>query len=132
MRVLLPVAGEETGSEKIARGFHNAKLVCIYDSESKAFEWKETSEISPNPGDLTHELKRLQINTIISGYIPPMVLQIFTRNGFSVLKARGRSVQKNISFFTQNQLESFTSQAARELWGCQSSCNSCSSTSCKN
>ena len=87
MRVLLPIAGKDTEREKIARGFHNAKLVCIYDSESKVFEWKQTAEISPNPGDLTHELKRLQINTIISGYIPPMVLQIFTRNGFFCIES---------------------------------------------
>lgn len=132
MRVMLPVAGKETGKEKIARGFHNARFVCIYDSDSKVFEWKETAKISANPGDLTNELKRLQINAIISGYIPPMVLQIFTRNGFSVLKARGSNVHENIGFFTRNQLESFTSKAARELWGCDTGCNSCSSTSCKN
>ncbi|MDX8338733.1 hypothetical protein SLH46_06045 [Draconibacterium sp. IB214405] len=132
MRVMLPITEKETEKAKIARGFHNARFVCIYDSELNSFECKETKEISPNPGDLTQELKRMGINNVISGYLPPMVLQIFTRNGLSVFKARGSNVTKNIDFFTQNQLESFTSQAARELWGCESGCNSCSSTSCKN
>jgi len=132
MRVMLPVEEKKRGKEKIAHGFHNARYVCIYDSEGNSFEWKETSEISPNPGDFTNELKRLGINTIISSYLPPMVLQIFTRNGLQVFKARGNNVTENIDFFSQNQLESFTSKAARELWRCDSSCHSCSSTSCKN
>ncbi|WP_297091635.1 hypothetical protein [uncultured Draconibacterium sp.] len=132
MKVMLPIANRETGKEKIAHGFHNARFVCIYDSDRESFEWKKVTEISPNPGEFTHELKRMGISTIISSYLPPMVLQVFTRNGLSVFKARGSNVNRNIDFFTQNQLESFTSKAARELWGCESGCNSCSSTACKN
>ena len=132
MRVMLPVTDRETERAKIAHGFHSARFVCIYDSEMKSFECRETKKISTNPGNLTLELKRMGINTIISGYLPPMVLQIFTRNGLSVFKARGNNVNKNIDFFTHGQLESFTSQAARELWRCESGCHSCSSSSCKN
>ncbi len=132
MKVMLPVAEKKRGREKLARGFHNASYVCIYDLEGKSFEWKKAAEVSPRPGDFTSELKRLGVDTIISSYLPPMVLQIFTRNGLQVFKARGTNVTENIDFFTQNQLESFTSQTARELWGCESGCHSCSSTSCKN
>ncbi|WP_346856825.1 NifB/NifX family molybdenum-iron cluster-binding protein [uncultured Draconibacterium sp.] len=132
MKVMLPIAEKKRGKETVARGFHNASYVCIYDSQSKSFDWMPVKEVSPNPGDFTKELQRMGINTVISGYLPPMALQIFARSGLEVFRARGTNVKENISYFIHNQLESFTTQAARETWGCNSSCGSCSSTSCKN
>lgn len=129
---MLPIADKEIGKETVARGFHNARYVCIYDSQSKVFEWMPVQDISSNAGDLGKELKGMGIGTIISTYLPPMTLRIFARSGLEVYKARGTNLKENISFFKRKQLESFTTQAAREMWGCESSCGTCSSTSCKN
>jgi predicted Fe-Mo cluster-binding NifX family protein len=132
MKVMLPIADKKSGKETVARGFHNAQYICIYDSHSKSFEWMAAKEMNHNPGDFSRELQRLGIKTVISAYLPPMALRIFARNGLDVYKARGINVEENIGFFSRNQLESFTTQEARETWGCKSSCGSCSSTSCKN
>lgn len=132
MRVMLPVMDKEKGKETVAHGFHNARHVCIYDSRRKSFEWMPAKEISSNPGDFTKDLQRMGINSVISAYLPPMALRIFARNGLNVYKARGVNLAENISFFKLKQLESFTAQAAWEMWNCQSSCGTCSSTSCKN
>lgn len=130
MKVMLPIADKERGKETVARGFHNASHVCVYDSHSKSFDWMPVKSISENPGDFTRELQRMGISTVISAYLPPMALRIFARSGLDVYRARGTKLDENIRFFVQNQLESFTTQSARETWGCNSSCGSCSSTSC--
>ena len=132
MKVMLPIAEREGGKETVAQGFHNAQYVCIYDYQNKSFEWMPVKKISSNPGDLSKELQRMGISKVISTYLPPMALRIFARSGLDVYRARGTNVEENITFLKHNQLESFTTQAARETWGCESSCGSCSSTSCKN
>lgn len=126
MRVMLPI--EESG--RLARGFHNASKVCIYDSSKECSEWKNVSEINLKPGEFTSELAKIGVDTVISGYLPPMVLQLFARCGVEVLKARGSNLEENISFFSKNQLEEFTSEFSREMWGCNSGCGSCNSKSC--
>ncbi len=132
MKIMLPIVDKKRGQETVAQGFHNARFICIYDSQRKSFDWMPAKAISSNPGEFSEELKRMGISTVISAYLPPMALRIFTRSGLAVYRARGTNVEENISFFNHNQLESFTSQAAREMWGCESSCSSCSSTSCNN
>lgn len=126
---MLPIVDKKSGREKVAQGFHNAKEVCIYDSLSNSYEWMRAQEISKNPGDFSNELKRLGIKTVISCYMPPMALRIFARSGLNVYKARGNSVTENVRFFRKKQLEPFTSQATREMWGCSGSCGTCG-TSC--
>lgn len=126
MRVMLPI--EESG--RIARGFHNASRVCIYDSYKECTEWKNVSDISLKPGEFSKDLVKTGVDSVISGYLPPMVLQLFTRCGLEVFKARGNDVEENISFFINKQLEEFTSETSRQMWGCNSGCGSCNSKSC--
>lgn len=130
MKVMLPIVDNERGKEKVARGFHNARYICIYDSKTKMFDWLPTKSISSNPGDFSKQVQQMGINTVISSYLPPLALRIFARSGLDAFKARGSSVEENIRFFSNNQLETFTTQAARETWACTTSCSSCSSTSC--
>jgi predicted Fe-Mo cluster-binding NifX family protein len=132
MKVMLPIAEKEKGKETVAPGFHNARYICIYDSQSKSFDWIEAKKINSNPGDFSKELRRMGISKVISTYLPPMALRIFARSGMEVYKARGTNVTENINFFSNNQLELFTNQTATEMRSCESGCGSCSSTSCKN
>lgn len=127
---MLPIEDNKKGKEKVARGFHNARSICIYDSKTQIFERMSARSLSENPGDFGRQIKQMGIRTVISAYMPPMALRIFAQSGLEAYKARGNSVQENICFFINNQLESFTTQSARETWGCQTSCSSCSSTSC--
>ncbi|QIA09382.1 NifB/NifX family molybdenum-iron cluster-binding protein [Draconibacterium halophilum] len=130
MKVMLPIADKKKGNETVARGFHNASYVCIYDSQSKSMDRMPVKAVFSNPGELGKELQQIGVSTVISGYLPPMALRLFARSGLEVFRARGTNVTENINFFIQNQLESFTTQKARETWGCNSSCGSCSSTTC--
>jgi predicted Fe-Mo cluster-binding NifX family protein len=130
MKVMLPITDKEIGKETVARGFHNARYVCIYDSKSEVFEWMPAKAVSPNPGDFTKELQRMGIDLIISAYMPPVALRIFARNGLEVYKSRGINVIENIEFLKRNQLETFTPESVRQIWGCESGCGSCNSKSC--
>lgn len=126
MKVILPVIEKET----VAEGFRNALFVCIYNSHDNSFEWLSTNKLYAGEGDLGEEIKHMGVDSVISGDMTPIALQIFIRNGIEVFKAKSDKVSENIEFFQKNQLELFTSQLAREIQACNNSCSSCSSTTC--
>lgn len=131
MKVILPILERERGKETIAKGFHNARYMCIYDSESKTYTWKNAAEIISETIDLSRDFEAMGIDSVICGYLPPMVWQIFSRSHLKIYRPRGNSFSENIEFFEKNQLELFSTGAAHEAWGkCGSGCSSCNSKSC--
>lgn len=127
---MFPIEDNKSGKEKIAPGFHNARCIYIYDSKTKILEIVSTASFSAKPGDFSKQIQQLGVSSVISTYMPPFALRVFARSGLDAYKARGNSVQENICFFINNQLESFSNESVRETWGCQSNCGSCGSTSC--
>lgn len=131
MKVILPVIDNGTDKHIVAGSFHNANFVCIYDLETKQYEWSPTKEITESFGNLSVELKRKGIHTVISNYVPMMALRLFVESGLRVFRAKSGKVGDNIKMLMDGQLDSFTfSMAAATGGGCSSSCSSCSSTSC--
>lgn len=127
---MIPVIGKEEGNAKVAEGFRLATSVCISDSDKKELEWISANELNTGNGDFSDDIKRLGTFAIISRSMAPIALQIFARNEIEVFKAKGTDISENIDFFQKKQLELLTTQEAREMQACDSSCSSCSSTSC--
>lgn len=130
MKVILPILEKRKGKATIAKGFHNARFMCIYDSEAKTYSWKNAEEIIAGTTDLSREFESMGIDSVICGYLPPMVWQIFSRSHLRIYRPRGNSFSENIDFFDKNQLELFSNGAANKAWQeCGRSCASCN-TNC--
>jgi predicted Fe-Mo cluster-binding NifX family protein len=130
MNIIIPVSDNKVAKDTIAKGFHNSEFACIYNNIDKTYEWVETKQLSSIEGNLSIDLKRKGIYTVISSHMQLMSLGLFTESGIKVYKAKGSSVVENIKLFNENNLELFTAQAALGGMNCCSSCSSCSS-SCK-
>ena len=129
MKVMLPVKDNQMRKNEIADGFHNIEFVCIYDSNLKTTEWFSAKEISETEGGLNSGLIQRGIYCIISKNVTPMVLTMFKRNGIDIYKAQGFDVLKNIEMFQEKQLTFFTTEELRQNTSCSSGlCSSCSST----
>lgn len=128
MKVMIPVVDNLSAKNNLAAGFHNAEYACIYDSESEAYEWIATDDISTKPGNLSIELKRKGIYNIISKQMSLMALGLFAESGLNVFKAESEDVSENIQKFVQNKLQPLTVQSAMGSSCSSSSCGSCSSS----
>jgi len=131
MKVMLPVIDDTSRKNVVADGFHNIEYVCIFDSNTKQYEWLGAKDISETPGGLNSGLTDQGIFSIISLNISPMVLSMFNRNGIQVWKAKGKDLEENLRLFQLSELKIFTAEECRITQACNtSSCSSCSST-CK-
>lgn len=128
MKVLLPVQNISDAKHSIADGFHNSEFVCIYNCKDKSFEWLPIAAITKKPGNLSLELKRKGITSVISNSMPFMALSLFMESGLSIFKANGISVDENIQLFLNNKLTVLSSKDTSMPSGCSSSCSSCSSS----
>ncbi len=126
MKVILPVVNDSDAKKDLAEGFHNAACVCIYDCDTNNYQWLLTSQLASKPGNLSLELKRRGISTIIAGSMSLMALGLFTEGGFFVYKSNGDDLYENIQMCLAEKLEPFTLQSVDELK------NNCSSTACKS
>jgi predicted Fe-Mo cluster-binding NifX family protein len=129
MKVMLPIVKDCDGDIKLAKSFHNAQNVCIYDCKNDLYEWISINKINADAGSFSFIIKQRKIKSVISCTIHPLVLKIFSENGLEVYKAEGNNLQQNISFFQNKKLNSFSGEDTNQLMGCGSSCNSCS-TNC--
>jgi predicted Fe-Mo cluster-binding NifX family protein len=134
MNIIIPVTDNQSGKDIIAESFHNADYVCIYDSTDQTYEWVATKDISIKAGNLSLELKRKGIYTVITSQMMPMALALFIESGFKVYKAQGNSVKENVKLYHDSLLAQFTFHSELDDTepesGCNSSCGSCHS-SCK-
>ena len=132
MRILMPVTENNTSGRSVARGFHNAELVCLYDSGNESFEWISTEEFCLNPGELSKEFQKIGVDAIISYQMPLMALGFFAENGFAVYNTDTTNIDECIQLFASNSLKSMTNEICKSTSSCSSSCSSCSSTSCSS
>jgi predicted Fe-Mo cluster-binding NifX family protein len=128
MKVILPVIDDQGARNMLANSFHNARFVCIYDSQTHDSEWCSINDISEKPGNLTLGLKKRGIYTVISPQMPLMALGLFIESGLKVFRSESKNVEENIRLLNNNQLRSYEVFDAMGMSSCSSgSCNSCSS-----
>lgn len=128
MKVILPVIDDQRARNMLANGFHNARFVCIYDSQTHDTEWCSINEISEKFGNLTLGLKKRGIYTVISPRMPLMALALFIESGLKVFRSEGKNVEENILLLNNNQLKPYEVYDATGMSSCAGgSCNSCSS-----
>jgi predicted Fe-Mo cluster-binding NifX family protein len=128
MNIIIPVIDDNEGKFKMAKGFHHTEHVCVYNTLNSSYEWFKNKDISQSEDTLSLSLKRKGIYTIITGQIPFLALRLFKESGLLVYKAKSKSLEKNIEFFLNDELESFSHQMHFGAAG--SACGSCSSSSC--
>jgi len=128
MKIIIPVTKNIADQNEIALGFHNAKNLCIYDSDKNTFDYLNASQIADEDIDLTISLKYIGVSAVISQTLPRMALSMFTGNGFNVFKAQGADLNKNIKLFLNKKLEPFSVKLSNPRVGCGESCESCDST----
>lgn len=130
MKVLFPVVDSESNKEVLASGFHETKDICIYDSDTLAYQHFNIEEVGSSMRTLPKFLQELDVSSIISTHIRPLALQILERCGLKVYEASGTDVNENIALFQAGSLNLYSMLSSRELLACEGSCTSCSSTSC--
>lgn len=128
MNIIIPVIDDNEGKYSMAKGFHNTEHVCVYNTLNSSYEWHKNKDISNSEDNLSLSLKRKGIYTIITSHIPFLALRLFKESGLLVYKAKSKSLEKNIEFFLNDELESFSHQMHFGAVG--SACSSCSSSSC--
>ena len=124
MNIIIPVTDNMEAKDILAPGFHNTEYVCIYESDNDSYKWFKKKDISKKEGNLSIELKRKGIYTIITSQIELMTLVLFNEMGLKVYKAKSTSIIENIKFFHNHQLELFTPKSAIGVLDCVSSCGS--------
>lgn len=128
MNIIIPVINDNDEKYIMAKGFHNTDYVCIYNTLNGSYDWVKTKEISESEDNLSVSLKRKGIYTIITGQIPYLALRLFKESGLVVYKSKSKSVEKNIEFFLNDELQHFSHQT--HFGSTASACGSCSSSSC--
>jgi predicted Fe-Mo cluster-binding NifX family protein len=127
MNIIIPVIDNNDDKYIMAKGFHNTDYVCIYNTLNSSYKWVKTKEISECEDNLSVSLKRNGIYTIITSHIPYLALRLFKDSGLVVYKSKSKSVEKNIEFFLNDELQHFTPQI--HFGSSSSACGSCSSNS---
>ncbi len=131
MKVCLPILGDsELKKELMASDFYKAKYYCLYDVEKD-----ETEVFSLDDSDSIYlsmsEIKKQEIQVIITPNLRPMAAKILFENEIEVYKAGGSEVGENISLYKRGFLRDFSLAMIEEPKGCASgSCSSCSSDTC--
>lgn len=123
MKVIIPVVNNENEKNSIADGFHNTECACIYNSDDDSSEWVLLSDICKNIGNLSVELKRKGINSIINDQMPLMFLRLCIDMGLRVYRAASESVDENVQLFNKQQLKPFPISATMEMSGCSTLCS---------
>jgi len=128
MNIIIPVIDNNDEKYVLAKGFQNATYACIYNTLNDSYEWIQTKELSECEDNLSVSLKRKGIYTIITSHIPYLALRLFKDSGLAVYKSKGKSLELNIEFFLNDELQHFTPQIHFGSTG--AACGSCSSSSC--
>lgn len=132
MKIMIPVVDDRDHKLTIAEGFNTSKHVCLYDTDKDNFSWLEANKVIQLSGNVAAEFARQEISGVITSHMKFMALGLFNDNGLMVYKSEGTELEHNIKLFQSKKLTPFTIHDALEDSGCGSSCNSCSSTACKN
>ena len=128
MKIIFPVEGISEKDKSIVGSFHNTDFACIYSISDGSYEWIATKELSKEEGNLSVELKRKGIQTIICKSMQPMAFHLFSESGFILLQAQVNSVPENVNLFFKNGLAHFSIESIFESIACVGSCNSCASS----
>lgn len=134
MNIIIPVVDDEKSKDILAKGFQNTIYACIYNSTNNTYKWLATKDISTITENLSLALKHYGIYTVITSHMPLLAFKLFKESGINIYKAKGKSVNENVTLFLKNELELFSNLSTSSALNCISSCgiNSCSSnSSCK-
>ncbi len=132
MKIIIPVVDDRDHKLTIADGFNTSKHVCLYDMDKNDYRWMEANQLINLTGNVATGFAHQEINGIITNHMKFMALGLFNDNGLMVYKSEGKEVEHNINLLKRKKLELFTIHDALVDSGCGSSCNTCSSTACKN
>lgn len=131
MKVCLPILGDSSlKKELVANDFYKAHYYCIYDLDtesSSVFSLNDSNSIYLSISDI----KKQDIQIIITPNLRPMAAKILFENEIEVYKSSGTIVKENISLYKRSLLNDFTLAMIENQKDCSSNtCSSCSSSNC--
>jgi len=131
MKVCLPILGDSyLKKELMADDFYKAQYYCIYDLDTES-----SSIYSLNDSNSIYlsisEIKKQDIQIIITPNLRSMAAKILFKNEIEVYKSAGNIVTENISLYKRNILNDFSLALIESKNNCSpDSCSSCSSSTC--
>lgn len=128
MKIMIPVINDEAGKYTLAESFHNAEYACIYETDSKNYEWVKTTDLSEKSENLSFELKRKGILSVLINKMSPMALGLFIESGFKVFQAESTDMKENLDLFHQRLLKYYKYAVEDFSDPCAGSCGSCSTS----
>ncbi|MGQ1787129.1 MULTISPECIES: NifB/NifX family molybdenum-iron cluster-binding protein [unclassified Saccharicrinis] len=129
MKACLPIMGDTNlKKELVANDFYKAQHYCIYDFEtnsSSIYSLTDTNTIYMS----ISEIKKLDIQIIITPNLRPMAAKILFENEIEVYKAVSNVVGENIDHYNRGLLRDFTAAMIESKQDCSpDACSSCSSS----
>lgn len=132
MKAIIPVMDREANKMLVAEGFHTTDIMCVYNMDTEEKEWIDSSDLCQFSSNITEELEKRGVDSVITNEMAFMALGLFTDGGFSVWKSRGNDLLYNLNLFKNGELEPFLSNSAFKKNSCSSgSCSTCETT-CDN
>jgi predicted Fe-Mo cluster-binding NifX family protein len=131
MQVLIPIEKNKDEKLVVAPGFHATDVLCIYNLETEQYTEVNSGELYKHIGNITSELLKQDIHTVITDEMSFMALSVFLGGGLTVYKSDGKDLLHNIEMLKQNKLILYSTLLAYRSQNCSSSCNSCN-TVCNN
>lgn len=128
MKIAIPLNSTKT----IGNDFMHASELGIYDTAENKLECISIKKEEANI-NLLYVMKQIpELECIITPSISFLALRIFKENNFTVYKADGIDVEKNIEKFLNNTLRTIQNAQAKIQECSSSGCSSCTSTCNKN
>jgi predicted Fe-Mo cluster-binding NifX family protein len=131
MQVIIPVINNSDKKMVLSKGFHSTGSICVYNTESGAYNWFDAEELKAHSGNIAEELLNQGITMVVTNDMSFMALTLFIDNGFTVYKSDGHDLNHNIEMLINDRLPLFGLHNAFRKTCSSSECGSCS-TVCNN
>ncbi|WP_143525088.1 NifB/NifX family molybdenum-iron cluster-binding protein [Labilibacter marinus] len=129
MKVCLPIMGETSLKKELLAGdFYKAQHYCIYDMKNNSSSIYSLNDANSIYMSIS-EIKKLEIQAIITPNLRPMAAKILFENEIEVYQAGGNVVDENIDHLKRGLLRDFTEAMIESKKDCSpDACSSCSSS----
>ncbi len=131
MKACLPIMGDSAlTKELMANDFYKAQHYCIFDLDTEEYSLYSLTDSDSIYMSMS-EIKKLDIQIIITPNLRPMAAKILFENEIEVYQAVGSVVSENIDHYKRGLLRDFTATMIESKKDCSpDACSSCSSGSC--
>ncbi len=104
MKIAFPTNNQNLKGE-INLHFGRAKYYLVYDTENQSFEVLENPEMAGKDELPPDFLKKRGVDVVVALAMGARAFEKFNNLGIKVYKAKGKSIDENITYFEKKQLK---------------------------